>query len=600
MTHSTAPRDRRVDLHRRRYSLWRLIRANVYHLFTLLRDSFAGLAGFLVVVLAGASYFRFVYPAHLPFFVALYETLKLLVFQSGRDLPGDALGTSLFFLVPILGLAFIVQSMLTFSRRLLDKRSQLDAWQVALASTYSGHVIVCGLGRVGLRVVTRLLESGYEPVVIERDWSAELVERALRFKVPVVQGDARDPQTLRRAGVQRAVAVMAVINGDMLNIEIALAARELRPTIRVILRAFSEDLDHDLERAFGRNSAFSASALAEPTFTASAISRDLSHALPLGDGPELLGVAQLVVNKGSPLTRTAREVEETHGVRLLLTGEGKRAKRSAYVRIIQAGETLLALGPLAALESFRQANATVGGDGNSGELLPRHPTRTYDTVIVCGAGKVGYRMVRRLDQFRPRPRIVLVHNGDSTEPLLHAIEAMDNVSVVSGDPREAETLRAAGIDRAYSVAAVTPDDQTNLHIGLTARGLRPDAHVVLRVFSDALAEKLADLFGIHTTYSTSDLASPTLAAAAILGGVDHAFYVAGRLFAVDQMRAVVTSWIGKSLAAVRDNDDIMVVALQRGGERLFFPPLAMTIEKGDELTVLAPLHTLTHAARERE
>lgn len=581
-----------------RYSTWRLLRANLCHLLALLRESYAGLLGFLVVVLAGALYFRFIYPAHLTFNVAMYETLKLLVFQSGRDLPSDALGQALFFLVPILGLAFIVQSMLTFSRRLLDKRSQLEAWQVALASTYSGHVIVCGLGRVGFRVVTRLIESGHQPVVIERDWSAELVQRALQLKVPVVQGDARDRVTLRRAGVQRAAAVIASINGDLLDIEIALAARALRPTIRVILRAFSEDLDHDLERTFGRNTAFSTSALAEPTFTASALSRDLSHAIPLGDGPELLGLAQLVVSKGSLLTRTAREVEETYGVRLLLGSGQKRGGPSAYVKIIRAGETVLALGPLAALEALRHANDPAGQPGSE-PPLPQHPTPTHDTIIVCGAGKMGYRMVRRLDRIRPRPRIVLVHDEDSPGPLLREIEALGSVSIFAGDATDPETLRAAGVDRAYSVAAVTSDDQTNLRIGLAARGARPDVHVVLRVFSDALADKLADLFGIHTAYSTSDLAGPTLAAAAILNGVDHAFVLDGRLFAVDEAPATATGWVGKTLAVARDRDGALVISLRRDGQRMYLPPFDETVKAGDELTVLATLDTLTRIGREK-
>ena len=589
-------RRRPAELMTRRYSLWRLFRANLRHLLSLLRESFAALAGFLLVVLCGAVYFRFVYPVHLTFIVAMYETLKLLVFQSGRDLPADPLGQALFFLVPILGLAFIVQSMLTFSRRLLDKRSQLDAWQVALASTYSGHVIVCGLGRVGLRVVTRLIDSGHNPVVIERDLQGELFSRALRLKVPVVQGDARDPVTLRQAGVHRASAVLAVINGDLLDIEIALAAKALRPDIRVIMRAFSEDLDHDLERSFGRNSAFSTSGLAEPTFTAAAMSGDLSHALPLGDGPELLGVLQVEVTKGSPLTRTVREVEETYGVRFLLDGAREHAKRSAYVRIIRAGDTLLALGPLAALESLRVANATAGQPPSTAVESQKRPSLSRDTIIVCGAGKVGYRMVRRLDQFRPRPRIVLVHQGDEDGWLLRQVEEMGNVTIVSGDFTNRETLRAAGIERAYSVAAVTPDDQTNLRIGLAARAERADVHVVLRVFSDALADKLADLFGIHTAYSTSDLAAPTLAAAARLAGVEHAFFLDGKLYAVYQLEATTSTWVGKTLAAARDRDTVLTIAVRRGGDTIYFPSLDTVVQPGDTLTALAQLETLTRLA----
>jgi hypothetical protein len=99
---------------------------------------------------------------------ALYETLTLMTLQSDLAYPrGDLLGELIFFLTPLLGLALIFQSVLNFGRLLLDKGSRREAWQVALASTYRDHVIVCGLGRVGLRIVTQLHAAGYEAVVIE-------------------------------------------------------------------------------------------------------------------------------------------------------------------------------------------------------------------------------------------------------------------------------------------------------------------------------------------------------------------------------------------------------------------------------------------------
>src|SRR6476619_4686938 len=138
MAQSTSQQQQLHTLTRRRYPLWRLIRANFYD-----------------------------------FGLLLCETLKLLTFQSSLDLPSSLLGKLLFFLIPLLGLALIFQSVLNFGRLLLDKGSRREAWQVALASTYRDHIIVCGLGRVSLRVVLQLLESGYEPVVIERDWDSE-------------------------------------------------------------------------------------------------------------------------------------------------------------------------------------------------------------------------------------------------------------------------------------------------------------------------------------------------------------------------------------------------------------------------------------------
>jgi Trk K+ transport system NAD-binding subunit len=583
---SSAPHERR-----RHYGMLRLIRANLYDLFILLRRSGVALIGFLVVVLSAAAYLNLVYPGHLPIANALYESLRLLIFQSGLGLPADPVGATLFFLVPILGLLLVAQSVLTFGRGLLDKGSRLQSWQVSLASTYRNHVIVCGLGRVGFRVVTRLIDAGYEPVVIESSWDSPHVARVVRMKVPVILGDARDRLILRQARLRNARALVTVINGDLTNIEIALAARAQRPDLRVILRAFDDDLDRRLEHTFGANSAFSASGLAAPTFTAAAISRDIDYVIPLGEDGQLLAVTQLEVRKGSLLPETVQQLEGEYGVRVVQVGS--LASGSIARARLQAGASLTVLGSLAALEAVRVRNVQDPSSWPPDTIPQQHPTAERDTVIVCGLGKVGYRVVRRLYRLTPRPRIVVVELGGEHSAFVRAVRRMEGVAFIQGDATDVETLRAAGLDRAYSVAVLTSDDAVNLRIGLTARGEQPDVHVVLRVFSDALAEQLATLFGIHTTYSTSGLAGPTLAAAAVLSGISRAFYADGTLFATDQLTVGgERKEAGRTVADIRSRRQAIVIALRRQGQVFVLPPAETQVVEGDQVTLLAPLGIL--------
>jgi Trk K+ transport system NAD-binding subunit len=497
--------------------------------------------------------------------------------------------------------------VLNFGRLLLDKGSRREAWQVALAATYRDHVIVCGLGRVGLSVVTQLLESGYEPVVIEREWSSEFVARALGLKVPVVAGDARESATLRQARLSRARALVAVIHDDLTNIEIALTARAARPGIRVILRVFGEELDQNLERSLGPNSAFSASGLAAPTYAAATISRDVDYVMPVGD--ELLGVAQLTVQPDSRISGFVRAIEEQYGIRVLrhVDAQGREVHRdktpgrSALMRQLGSGDHVTLLGSLAALESLRLKNRA----GSRLDFLKpptlQHPTEQFDTVIVCGLGKVGYRVVRQLHRLRPlrqaqgvaRPRIVVVRLGDGRSEFPQHISRLDGVTTLIGDARDPEVLRKAGIERAYTVAALTSDDLLNLQIGLAARRARPDAHVVLRVFSDVLADKLADMFGIRTIYSTSALASPTLAAAALIGDITHAFACGGQIFSADQVVVRAGDPLaGRAVGEIRARYDGLVIALRRDGDTCVLPALDAALAPGDAITLLAPTDAL--------
>jgi Trk K+ transport system NAD-binding subunit len=582
---------------RRRYRLWRLLRANFYDLGLLLRESWVVLSGFALLVLLGTLYLHYLLPEPLAFAPALYETLKLLTLQSGLALPNDPLGMALFFLIPLLGLALIFQSVLNFGRLLLDKSSRRELWQVALASTYRDHVILCGLGRVNLRVLIQLTEAGYDAVVVERDWSSEFVERALSLKTPVVLGDARDPETLRQAGLARARAVVAGVDGDLLNIEIALTARAVRPDIRVILRVFNDDLDRNLERSFGSNSAFSASALAAPTFAAAAVSRAIDYVLPLGD--TLLGVAQFTVEPNSQLAGFVRAVEEAHQIRILQHQDAVgRRPRPDLLRQLGGGDRVTAIGAPEALEALRMHNVRGSKLDFLSSLPPQHPTEQFDTVIVCGLGKVGYRVVRQLHRLRPRPRIVVVRLADEGRTLPQTIRQLEGLRTVIGDARDPSVLHEAGIDAAYAVAALTADDGLNLQIGLAARRYRPDVHLVLRVFSDVLAEKLADMFGIRTAYSTSGLACPTLAAAAVLGDVSQAFNAGGQLFSTDHVVVRAGDHLaGRSVEALRAEREALVIGLRQvaGAPRettQSLPPLDTVLAPGDEVTLLAPLLAL--------
>src|SRR5262249_5458367 len=147
-----------------------------------------------------------------------------------------------------------------------------------------------------------------------------------------------------------------------------------------------------------------------------------------------------------------------------------------------------------------------------------------------------------------------------------------------GDARDPEVLRRAGIERAYTIAALTSDDLLNLQIALAARGVRADVHVVQRAFSEALAEKLGDMFGIRTVYSTSGLASPTLVAAAVLGDITQGFAAAGNLFSVDEVSVRAGDALdGRSVEGIRDQHGGLVIALRRDGTTQILPALDTTL-----------------------
>jgi Trk K+ transport system NAD-binding subunit len=574
----------RVRMPRQSHSPLRILRANVYDLGALLRDAVYAIFGFLVIVTLGAFYMN-AYTDRKGA-EAVYESLKLLTFQSSIRLPAnDPLGDFLFFAAPIIGLVLVTQGVISFGRRLVDKSSRRELWQVSLARTFHNHVIVCGLGRVGLRVATHLIEAGYEVVVIQRNWQDAPVQRALRMNIPVIAGDATEAETLKQASIHNARAVIAVVNNDLTNLEIAIASQTLEPQIRVVLRIFDDEIDKKLDAQLNNGASFSTSQLAAPTLAAATLYRGIEYVLPRNNSADQLAIARLRITPDGPLAatvgRSVAEFEQTHHVRLL-----QATARGSFPKVVAASTELHALGRLADVGALAQA-------ARGRVILRGDEPADQSSVIVCGLGKVGYRVVTELSGAASHPEVIALDTRGAEAQFAPKVEGLPHVRIEQGDGAKAEDLERAGADRAVAVAALTSDDLANIKIALAARQRRPDGHVVVRVFNDVLAERLRLLFGIHTAYSASRLAAPTLAAAALLPGAECAFFAGEHLYTRDEyVVGKGDDFTGKTGAELRAQRAMLLIERMRDGELLLLPPLHQPILAGDRITVVAPLTAL--------
>ena len=103
----------------------------------------------------------------------------------------------------------------------------------------SDHVVLVGLGQVGLRLALLLRRCGVSVVAIDEQEDGEAVGHAKELGVPVVIGRGADPSLLKRLSLDHALALAAVTDDDLENIAVALAARALAPDLRLVLRAGS-------------------------------------------------------------------------------------------------------------------------------------------------------------------------------------------------------------------------------------------------------------------------------------------------------------------------------------------------------------------------
>lgn len=170
-------------------------------------------------------------------------------------------------------------------------------------TTLRHHILVIGLGTVGLRVARQLHNAGRDVVVIEKDERNRHLGQLRALGVPVMIADATLPETLASARLSAASAVAVLTSDDLANLETGLAVRDQLgprwPTTPVVLRIFDPQLAHSVKHTFGFRYVRSTAALAAPWFVGAALGLDVLSTFYAGDEPLL--IARLTVTPGGGL-----------------------------------------------------------------------------------------------------------------------------------------------------------------------------------------------------------------------------------------------------------------------------------------------------------
>src|SRR5262249_40767280 len=160
-------------------------------------------------------------------------------------------------------------------------------------------IILCGLGRVGGRVLEYLLATGL-PVVVIDDHCAP--EDARLGNARLVRGDCRRREWLEEAGLANARGVLILTSDDLVNISTGLLVRSLHPTVRIVVRMFNQNLIPRLGKVVTNVFALSTSTLTAPLLALIALTGQALGAFRLeGVADGRRQVAEVTVGAGSPL-----------------------------------------------------------------------------------------------------------------------------------------------------------------------------------------------------------------------------------------------------------------------------------------------------------
>jgi voltage-gated potassium channel len=226
-----------------------------------------------IIVLLGTLAFRLLEPERqrgVP--EALHCVWSLIMGNPPEDFPRQSVTLQiLFFVLPLLGLTVILESIVNFALILRDRRRAELHWCQTMAASYSDHVILVGLGKLGYRTFLLLRKLGEAVVVIERNPENQFLDEIRRDGAPLFIRDARREAVLQEANVERARSIVCAMDDDMANLEVALDARRFAPHIRVVLRMFDQNIADKLKEGLSIHTAVSQSAISAPVFAMAAV-----------------------------------------------------------------------------------------------------------------------------------------------------------------------------------------------------------------------------------------------------------------------------------------------------------------------------------------
>jgi voltage-gated potassium channel len=203
-----------------------------------------------------------------------------------------------------------------------------------------------------------------------------------------------------------------------------------------------------------------------------------------------------------------------------------------------------------------------------------------DHVVVCGAGRIGYRVAEVLLGLG-REVVIIEKKEDAS---FVSVLRDQKVPLLIDDIRSAEALKRLNVENASAIVCATNDDIANLNAALDARKLNPRIRVVMRLFDEDLVIKVREAFNAQAL-STSAIAAPGLALAALDPRILHSFRVGGHLLVVSRFKAD-HGLPELTVTEVRDRFGGLTLALERPGQpEVLHPQGEVRIQRGDELTV---------------
>lgn len=293
-------------------------------------------------------------------FDGLYMTvITLATIGYGEVHPLSQVGRAFTIVLIILGVTAVGLILATLTQTLLEAQLTTILGRRRVfkdISKLEHHFILCGAGRVGIRIIDEFKKKHVDFVVIERD--PQVADRLLQQGELVLMGDATDETVLEGANVKTARSLIAAASSDAENVYIALTARGINPDLYIVARANDLAGERQMRRA-GVNKVVSPALIGSHRMAQAAMSPAVADFIELTTMTESLDLIfeQVRIEPGSTLAgkkiKDSGIRSEHHAMIVAITdNQGQMKFNPDGDQDLRVGDLLIAIGTKKGLKNL--------------------------------------------------------------------------------------------------------------------------------------------------------------------------------------------------------------------------------------------------------
>ena len=437
------------------------------------------------------------------------------------------------------------------------------------------RVIICGAGRVGYGLASRLSQERNTVTVI--DTSSDLIRQITNeLDVRGVIGHGSHPDVLVRAGIRDCDMIIAVTYADEVNMMACQVAHSLFDVPTKVARVRAQGyLDNRWNDLYSRENMPIDIIISPEIEIGKAILRRLNtpgafNVVPFGDGAvQLLGVE---IEEDCPIIQTPiRQIPD------LFTG-----LHAAVVGIERDGELFaptlddpLEVGDRAYIIT-QAAHST-----RLLEVIGSHQSQARHVVII-GGGNVGTYVAEKLEG-KSGMRVRVIESDKIRAE--SAAEKLSRTVILNGDAMDAEIQEEAGVAKAEMVICLTNNDSVNILSAVLASKL--GARTTISLINEISMQEMQSELGIDMIIDPRASTISSILRHVRRGRILEVYSLEQGGAEVIEGEVLDTSpMAGKALGDVAMSEGVAIGAILVDGE-VFFPSPEFVLRPGHRVVLMA-------------